>query len=86
MPASGQPGPLDAIIGKRIRKRRKFMGMSQSDLAEPIGIRFQQINKYECGACKVAAVRLFEISLILDVPITYFYAELPKEQAFHART
>ncbi|WP_421790234.1 helix-turn-helix domain-containing protein [Hyphobacterium sp.] len=64
---------IDFHIGKRLRRRRRLLGMTQQQLAESVGIRFQQIQKYECGANRVSASRLFELSRSLDVPAQYFY-------------
>jgi len=52
------------------------LGLTQQSLAEQVGIRFQQIQKYECGANRVSAARLFELSEALSVPIQYFYEGL----------
>ena len=64
---------IDFHIGKRLRRRRRLLGLTQQQLAESVGIRFQQIQKYECGANRVSASRLFELSQSLDVPAQYFY-------------
>lgn len=64
---------IDLHVGRRLRRRRRLMGMTQQQLAEMVGIRFQQIQKYECGANRITASRLFELSSSLSVPIQYFY-------------
>lgn len=64
---------LDLHIGKRMRRRRRLLGLTQQQLAESIGIRFQQVQKYECGANRVTASRLWELSQALNVPVNYFY-------------
>ena len=64
---------IDHHVGKRIRRRRRLLGLTQQQLAEAVGIRFQQIQKYESGANRVSASRLFEIAEALDVPVQYFY-------------
>jgi transcriptional regulator with XRE-family HTH domain len=64
---------IDTILGERIRHRRLELGMTQSDLAQKIEVRFQQVQKYENGQNRVAASRLWQISRALDVPITYFF-------------
>ncbi|HEX2655289.1 MAG TPA: helix-turn-helix transcriptional regulator [Xanthobacteraceae bacterium] len=66
--------PRDAEIGKRIRALRLERGLSQTELGNMLGITFQQIQKYEKGANRVAAGRLQRISEVLEVPITFFYA------------
>ena len=67
---------IDLHVGKRLRRRRRLLGLTQQSLAEQVGIRFQQIQKYECGANRVSAARLFELSEALSVPIQYFYEGL----------
>lgn len=64
-------------IGRRLRRRRKLMGLSQATLGESVGTQFQQIQKYECAANKVSASRLFEIAAALNIPVNYFYEGLP---------
>ncbi len=64
---------IDLHVGKRLRRRRRLLGFSQQKLAESIGIRFQQIQKYECGANRVTASRLYELAVALNVPVTYFF-------------
>ena len=67
---------IDLYVGKRLRRRRRLLGLTQQSLAEQVGIRFQQIQKYECGANRVSAARLFELSEALSVLIQYFYEGL----------
>lgn len=67
---------IDLHVGKRLRRRRRLLGLTQQQLAEAIGIRFQQIQKYECGANRVTASRLYELSVALNVPVNYFYEGL----------
>ena len=69
-----RPNPIDVHVGSRIRLRRTMLGMSQEKLGESLGITFQQIQKYEKGTNRVSCSRLYEISQILDVPITYFFS------------
>lgn len=64
---------VDLHLGKRLRRRRRLLGLTQQQLAEAVGIRFQQIQKYECGANRISASRLFELSEALHVPVQYFY-------------
>ena len=70
---------IDLHVGKRLRRRRRLLGMTQQVLAEEVGIRFQQIQKYECGANRVSASRLFELSEALSVPVQYFYEGLGEQ-------
>ncbi|MGH6949348.1 MAG: helix-turn-helix domain-containing protein [Vitreimonas sp.] len=67
---------IDLHVGKRLRRRRRRLGLTQQQLAESIGIRFQQIQKYECGANRVTASRLYELAVALNVPVNYFFEGL----------
>lgn len=67
--------PIDAQVGKRIRHRRWMLGMTQMLLASRIGVKFQQVQKYETGANRISASRLWEVSKALDVPIVYFFED-----------
>lgn len=69
--------PVDVYVGQRIRQRRCLIGMTQQQLAEQVGIKFQQIQKYETGANRVSASRLWEISDALAVPVSYFFEGVP---------
>lgn len=62
-------GPIDAIVGRRIRTRRLLLGLTQTQLAQQLGVSFQQVQKYENGANRVGAGRLVQIAQILGVPI-----------------
>ena len=73
--------PVDAHVGKKIRHRRWLAGMTQQQLAQHVGIKFQQIQKYETGANRVSASRLWDISETLDVPVSLFFEGLEREQA-----
>ena len=68
--------PVDAHVGKRIRHRRWMLGMTQQQLADQVGIKFQQIQKYETGMNRVSASRLYEISGVLEVPVAFFFEGL----------
>lgn len=68
---------VDFHVGRRLRRRRRLLGLTQSQLAESVGIRFQQIQKYEVGANRITASRLYELAMALRVPIGYFYQGLP---------
>ena len=69
---------VDLYVGKRIRYRRWLIGMTQQELADHVGIKFQQIQKYETGANRVSASRLWDISEKLGVPINFFFEDLEK--------
>jgi transcriptional regulator with XRE-family HTH domain len=64
---------IDLHLGKRLRRRRRLLGLTQQQLAGACGVRFQQIQKYECGANRISAARLFQLSEALEVPVGYFY-------------
>jgi len=66
-------GPLDAMLGARLRTLRVSRGISQAALAEKIGVSFQQVQKYERGANRVGANRLARIAAVLDVSVTEFF-------------
>ena len=68
--------PVDAHVGQRIRQRRWMAGMTQQQLAEKVGIKFQQIQKYETGMNRVSASRLFDVAQALDVPVSFFFEGL----------
>ena len=70
------PHPVDVNVGKRLRVRRTLLGMSQEKLGDALGITFQQLQKNERGANRIGSSRLFELSRILDVPISYFFEEM----------
>jgi transcriptional regulator with XRE-family HTH domain len=63
----------DLHVGKRLRRRRRLLGMTQQDLASLVGVRFQQIQKYECGANRVTSSRLYDLSKALSVSVQYFF-------------
>ena len=67
---------VDVHVGKRIRLRRTLLGMSQEQLGVALNITFQQVQKYERGANRVSASRLWDISQIIDVPISYFFEDM----------
>ena len=72
--------PVDEHVGKRLRQRRWLVGMTQQQLAENVGIKFQQIQKYETGANRVSASRLWDIASTLDVSINFFFDGLQAEK------
>ncbi|MGA9251200.1 MAG: helix-turn-helix transcriptional regulator [Roseobacter sp.] len=70
---------VDVHVGKRIRQRRWLVGMTQQKLAERVGIKFQQIQKYETGANRVSASRLWDIADALEVDVAFFFEGLRDE-------
>lgn len=79
MPRRGRPNPVDEHVGKRVRLRRQLLGMSQEKLGGALGLTFQQVQKYERGANRIGASRLFEMSRVLDVPVAFFFDEMDGE-------
>jgi transcriptional regulator with XRE-family HTH domain len=73
--------PVDAHVGKRVRHRRWLIGMTQQQLAEQVGIKFQQIQKYETGANRISASRRWDIADALDVPVSFFFEGLAEAEA-----
>jgi transcriptional regulator with XRE-family HTH domain len=73
-----RPSPIDVHVGSRIRLRRTLMGLSQERLGEALGLTFQQVQKYERGVNRVGASRLFDLSRVLDVPISFFFDDMPE--------
>ena len=67
---------IDTHLGKRLRRRRRLLGLTQQQLAGAVGVRFQQIQKYECGANRISAARLWQLAEALETPIAYFYEGL----------
>ena len=76
-PAADLAHPVDLYVGARLRIRRKVMGLSQTQVADALGITFQQIQKYERGSNRIGSSRLFEFAKVLDVPVSYFFEEMP---------
>ena len=76
-PRVGRPHPIDVHVGSRLRLRRTLLGMSQEKLGEAIGLTFQQVQKYERGANRIGSSRLYELSRILDVPVSFFFDDAP---------
>jgi transcriptional regulator with XRE-family HTH domain len=75
---ASKPNPIDVHVGKRLRLRRTLLGMSQERLGELLGLTFQQVQKYERGANRVGSSRLFELGRILNVPVAFFFDDLPE--------
>ena len=73
---SGQPNPVDVHVGTRVRLRRIVLGLSQERLAEALGLTFQQVQKYERGANRIGASRLWDLSRVLEVPVSHFFEDM----------
>ena len=73
------PHPVDIHVGSRVRLRRTLLGMSQEKLGNAVSLTFQQIQKYERGANRIGSSRLFQFSQILNVPVSFFFDDMPAE-------
>ncbi len=81
---TGKPGPVDVHIGARVRARRRLLGMRQESLGKALRVSFQMVQQYERGAVRISAAQLYDMASALDVPITYFFDDMPA--ALAART
>src|SRR6185436_11333641 len=75
--AKKAPNPIDKHVGSRVRMRRMMLGMSQEKLGDALGLTFQQVQKYEKGTNRIGASRLQQISLILQVSVSFFFEGAP---------
>lgn len=80
-PRSVENVAVDKHVGSRMRLRRSLLGMSQAELADRLGITFQQVQKYERGANRVSASRLWDLSQVLDVPVGFFFDDMGDQAA-----
>ena len=72
------PHPVDVHVGSRVRLRRTLLGMSQTSLGKALGLTFQQIQKNECGFNRIGASRIYQLSHVLNVPLSYFFDDMPE--------
>jgi transcriptional regulator with XRE-family HTH domain len=72
---------IDRHLGKRLRQRRRLLGQTQQQIAEAVGVRFQQIQKYECGANRISAARLWLLAKALEAPVGSFFEGIADEAA-----
>src|ERR1700684_1602679 len=77
----GSPSPIDVHVGSRVRLRGTLLGRAQERRGEALGLTFQQVQKYERGVNRVGASRLFDLSRVLDVPISFFFDDMPEQTA-----
>ena len=75
----GVADPVDVHVGSRVRLRRTLLALSQEKLGEAVGLTFQQIQKYERGANRIGASRMYDLSHVLDVPVSFFFKDMPDE-------
>jgi len=80
MIAKKAPNPIDKHVGSRVRMRRMMLSMSQEKLGDALGLTFQQVQKYEKGTNRIGASRLQQISIILQVPVAFFFEGAPNVQ------
>lgn len=78
---SRRPNPIDVHVGSRVRLQRMLLSMSQEKLGERLGLTFQQVQKYEKGINRIGASRLFDLSMVLGVPVQFFYEQAPTPEA-----
>jgi len=78
---SGKPNPVDVYVGNRVKHRRTALSMSQEQLGMALGVTFQQVQKYERGANRIGASRLWDLSRVLECPVSYFYDDMDEETA-----
>lgn len=76
---TGKPNPVDVHVGSRVRLRRTLLGLSQEKLGDALGLTFQQVQKYERGANRIGASRLFDLSRVLDVPVSFFFDDMSQD-------
>ena len=76
-----EPNPVDVHVGKRIRLRRTILHITQQQMAEMLGLTFQQVQKYEKGMNRVGASRLWDISRVLEVPMGFFFEDMDETVA-----
>ncbi|MBL4870311.1 MAG: helix-turn-helix transcriptional regulator [Robiginitomaculum sp.] len=77
------PNPVDIHVGTRVRLRRQLLKMSQEKLGDQLGVTFQQVQKYERGTNRVGASRLWRMSQVMDVPVSFFYDGLDVADTTH---
>jgi transcriptional regulator with XRE-family HTH domain len=74
----GMSEGVDIVVGRRLRARRRLLGLSQQTLGSACGVTFQQIHKYESAVCRLSANMLWKLACVLDVEMSYFFADLPR--------
>lgn len=83
---ASNPNPVDVHVGSRVRLRRTLLGMSQEKLGAALGLTFQQVQKYERGTNRIGSSRLYQLGRILEVPVSFFFDDMPSETAASAPT
>jgi transcriptional regulator with XRE-family HTH domain len=82
--ADGSANPVDTHVGRRMRLRRTLLGLSQDELGQRLGLTFQQVQKYERGANRIGASRLFDLASILEVPVSFFFDDMTDDVRSHS--
>ena len=72
---------VDILVGRQLRRRRRLLGLTQQQLADAIGVRFQQIHKYECAGNRLSVSMLWKLACALDVEVSYFFASVSRGAA-----
>jgi len=70
---------VDILVGRQLRRRRRLMGLTQQQLGDMVGVRFQQIQKYECASNRLSVAMLWKLACALDVDLGYFFAGAPRQ-------
>lgn len=70
---------VDILVGRALRRRRRLLGLTQAQVAAAVGVRFQQIQKYECAGNRLSVAMLWKLAGVLDVDVGYFFAGLPRD-------
>ena len=83
---TGKPSPVDVHVGARVRIRRTLLGLSQTKLGDALGLTFQWVQKYERGTNRMGPSRLYDLAQVLDVPIQYFFDDMPTATAASSPT
>ena len=81
MEKRSHPDPVDIHVGARLRLRRTLLGLTQDQLGKALNLTFQQVQKYERGANRIGSSRLYKLSQILDVPVSFFFDEMPDDMS-----
>lgn len=69
---------VDILVGRALRRRRRLLGLTQAQVAEAVGVRFQQIQKYECASNRLSVSMMWKLACVLDVEVSYFFASVPR--------
>ena len=77
---------IDAHLGRQLRRRRRLLGLTQQQVAVAVGVRFQQIQKYECGANRMSAASIWRLARVLDAPVEYFFEGFSRADPGDAQT